>query len=307
VHQWPASRDGHDLDLQLESLRIDGREVSHVTEREGDTLLLRTTMVDVLTGTLDVRIDYTIGAAATPAEPDGGLVDRVRWVALLDGWKNGYTWGDAEELDPFRIELRVSEELSELATAGGWISQDTQSAERAADWEDSVVPFGSVDPDDSRELTKSADGIRSHLLEPQLNEHGAWPLDLTLDDLGTSMDFPPGTFAGPDRSALHGSQFVSTIPLLVVVLLSALGLIFGAAGALAGQVRIEPAFDPGMFRDLVWWLAPGATLAATILFVWVTADMPADDSSLPALAWSTLAALVACTAGLTLTRRQRLR
>jgi F0F1-type ATP synthase membrane subunit c/vacuolar-type H+-ATPase subunit K len=302
VHQWPVSRDGHDLDFQVTSVRIDGRAAPYVTERENDTLLLRTTLAEVLTGTLDVQLDYTVETAATAAEQDGKLVDRVRWVALLEGWKYGFTWGDADEFDPFRIELRVSEELAELATAGGWISQDTKSAERASDWEDSVVPFGSVAPENSRELTKSADGILSHSLEPKPNKLGAWPLYLTIDDLGTSMDFPVGTFTEPDPDALRWSQFVATIPVISVITLAALAFGIAAAGAHQGLARRRRVFEKGLLRDLVWWLAPAAALATTILFVWITGDMPAYDRTLEALGWPTLAAIVACVAALVLTR-----
>lgn len=305
VHQWPASRDGHDLDLRVTSLRIDGREAPYVTERESDTLLLQTTLVNSLTGKLDVQLDYTVAAAATAAEQDGTLVDRVRWVALLEGWKYDNTWGNNDELDPFRIELHLSEELAELSTAGGWISLDTKSAERADDWKDSVVPFGSVDPEDSRELTKSTDGIRSHILEVQQNEYGAWPSDVTLDDLGASTDFPAGIFVGPDPGALRQSQFLATAPMLSLIGLAALGFGLGTAGALQGSARRSRAFDNGLFRDLVRWLAPGAALATIILFVWVPYEMLASDSSISVLGLSTLAALVACVAGLILTRSKR--
>ena len=119
------------------------------------------------------------------------------------------------------------------------------------------------------------------------------------------MDFPAGTFVGPDPGALRQSQFLATAPMLSLIVLAALGFGLGTVGALQGLARRRRAFDNGLFRDLVRWLAPGATLATIILLMWVPYEMLASDSSISALGWSTLAAFVACVAGLILTRSKR--
>ncbi|WP_168627553.1 DUF2207 domain-containing protein [Cryobacterium sp. BB307] len=296
AQQWPNRLNGQDLGLRVESVQIDDRDVPFATQQEGDTLLLRTTLVEVVNGEHEVRIEYTLASAAVAAQQGSEIVDRVRWAALLDGWEWNSGWGADPVPDPLRIEFRMADELAALATTGGWISKDTESAERARDWQPSVVPFNAVaapNPGDS------------HALELKQDEFGGWPLEFTVDDVGTRVDFPAGTFAGTDDAALRVSQVMNILPVILVATLAAIGLALGLAGASAGFTRRARAFDPGSFRDLVWWLAPAATLAALILFVWASSDMPTDHSAFPLLVWPTLAALIASPAGLILTRSTR--
>jgi len=296
VQQWPNTSGGQDLGLQVEAVTFNGRDVPFVTQQDYDTLLLRTTLVEVLSGPQDVQINYSITSAAIATEYDGSVVDSVRWAAMLDGWEYNAQWGDSLPPDSIRLSFSLATDLANLVTASGWISKDTSSAAAARDWVPSMVPF-----DDA----ESVGGTQSHVLDLSRDESGGWPLDFTVDDVGAHVVFPAGTFTGPDLAADRLARFQQNAPMLTVLVLGILGFGLGLAGALQGAARARRAFSSGLFRDLVRWLAPAATLATTILFVWTSAEMPTDHKFFAALGLSTIAALFGCTAGLILTRASR--
>ena len=293
AHQWPNIVDGQELDLVVSSVTVDGQDVRFSTSQADDTLLLTTRLVTALTGTHDIAVRYTVGSAAVAASEDGDTVDRVRWAALLDGWEYSSQWGSDPSPDPLRIELRVSEELAALAEPAGWITLDTDSADRPRDWKQSVVPFDSW---------LKAGESRVYELDLQKDEYGTWPDDLTRDDIGASMDFPEGTFAGPDQGALRVSGIIAVAPMFSVVTLAILALLLGFAGAVSSVRKTAGVFTNGVFRDAVRWLAPAATLAVLILFFWATADMVADHAALVPLGLSALAAVAGTVIGLVFSR-----
>lgn len=296
VQQWPSIREGQELGLEVSSLTIDGEDAPFATQSDADTLLVRTTLVTVLEGTHEVQIEYALSSAAFATEHEGTTVDRVRWAALLDGWEYNDQWGYEPVPEPIRIEFRIDDELAALSTNAGWISQDTTTGDHPRDWQPSVVPFDNA---------TSVDGAKAHVLELVEQEHGGWPFDFTVDDVGASVDFPAGTFTDTDAGARRWAQFHQILPQLALLVLAALGIGLGLFGAAHGAARSRRAFDPGVVRDLVWWLAPAAALGAAILFVWISVEVAADHPVLPLTGWPTLAALVACCTGIALTRRSR--
>ena len=296
VQQWPSTIEGQGLGLRVESVTIDGRDVPFVTQQDFDTTLLRTTLVDVLTGPLHVQVDYSLTSAAVAAEYAGSPVDSVRWAALLDGWEYNSQWGHALSADSIRISFSIANDLAQLATTGGWISRDTDSAEEAREWAASVVPFSAAE---------SPGGAQSHLLEVTRDDFGGWPFDYTVDDVGAQVVFPTGTFTGPNATVARLSHFWQVAPLLAMLTLGTLGFGLGLAGAISRFTRARRVFVPGVFRDLIRWFGPAATLATVILFVWTTADMPTAHEYFPALGLSAVAALVGCTTGLIVTRESR--
>jgi hypothetical protein len=322
AQQWPNTVAGQSLGLAVTSVRVDAEEVPFVTEQDVDTLLMRTIMVDVLTGTHDVRIDYEMDAAAfavdarsaSAAPGSGGIVDRVRWTALLEGWEYDRSWGGEEGLEPLRIEFRMSDELAALATSAGWISVDTDSSETVGDWIDSVVPFGAAEDtappregSDSpvNETAPSATGMTAHVLEFTPDDEYSYPFDLTVDDLGVSVDFPAGTFTGPDADALRWSQFVTLSPFIAVLGVGWLSIVLAVIGAWSGAQRRPAAFSSGGTRDLIRLLPAAGGLATLILFFWGSGDMPGDHPHFAPMILTSGAALLACVAALVLTRRSR--
>ncbi|MGI9823368.1 DUF2207 domain-containing protein [Agromyces sp. Marseille-Q5079] len=317
--QWRNRVQGQPLDLRVDAVRIDGDDVPFATEQVRDTLLMYTTLTEVLSGTRDVVVEYTLDSAAVATAGDEGgygrgpIVDRVRWAALIENWDLAGSWRNSETYDfaPTRIEFRVADDLLALATEAGWITRDTDAAEEVRDWPETVVPFGEVDavvtdPEmhGTEETTDDADGTFIAAVSFEDSEYGV-PLPLTVDDLGVRIDFPAGTFTGPDVGALRAWQTLSALPFAVTLALEVLAILIAGLGVLAGLAQVPAAFRPGVFRDLVVWFAPLATLTATVGFFWLCGDMVPDHPVLPALGLPLIAAIVAAIAALVLTARRR--
>ncbi|MGD8193137.1 DUF2207 domain-containing protein [Herbiconiux sp. P18] len=318
AQQWPNELEGQSLGLEVQSVRVDGAEVPFDTRPDADTVLMSTRLAEVLSGSHDVQVDYTLGSAAVAADgADGGLVDRVRWAALLNGWEYDSGWGDDPAPDPVRVELRMSDELAAEVVEGGWLTEDTSSSEHPRSWDDAVLPFGAIaadevygvdpaiEPDpaaeadtaggDAASASASADGSSdgsSHVLELVPDAYGGWPFDLTVTDLGARLDFPAGTFAGPDAEAKNAMSLGQLAPMASVVGLGALALLLGFGGVLLKAARRELTTEPGAVRDLLLWFTTGVSVAGVLLFIWTSGDMPSDWPELLPLALGGAAALL---------------
>lgn len=329
AQQWPREIDGQDLGLSVQDVRVDGSSTPFGTRPDGDTLLLVTRLTDVLSGAHEVEVDYVLGSAAVAAAPvsggsaggsgsgsgsglpgasnPGADVDAVRWAALLEGWEYDSNWGDDPGLDPLRLELRVPETLAAEAVAGGWITRDTDTSDEPSQWAEDVVPFGAVDSElePSADSTAVADGVRSYVLDLRQDGDAGWPFELTTDDLAARLDFPAGTFTGPDPSALAATRTAAVLPVAVVAAFGGLALLLGLGGLLLRRRHRESLSTSGIGRDLVRWLAPALGVAAIILFIWMTIDMPDDRPEFAPLALSALAAAAGTTLALVATRGPR--
>ncbi|MCS5715483.1 DUF2207 domain-containing protein [Herbiconiux sp. CPCC 205716] len=338
AQQWPSGFAGQDLDLTVSEVRVDGASTPFRTRPDGDSLLLVTQLTEVLSGAHEVEVDYTLGSAAVAAqavsssgEAVGTVVDAVRWAALLDGWKYDSNWDDDPGLDPLRIELRMPTALAAEALDGGWITRDTDVYDEPSQWPEDVVPFGTVGEDDdaapstdsasstdsapssdaasstefapSTDSVSEADGIRSTVLELRRDGDAGWPWELTNSDLGARLDFPAGTFTGPDPDALAATRNVGVLPVAVVAVLGGLSLLLGLVGLSRRRRHLESLTTPGLARDLTRWLAPALGIAAIILFIWATIDMPADRSEFTPLALAALAGAAGITLAIIATRR----
>ncbi len=295
VRQWPATADGQDLGVGIHRVLLDGEPIDYVTEKQGDTLVMRTTMTQPVLGEHEVLIEYTIGSAAVASAgaPGGEVVDRVRWSALLEGWEWDYR-NDDGLLEPMRVELTVSDELAAEATVAGWLTQDT-TPEEARDWPDAVVPFGAIADDyDAEAMTEGEEtvgGVTTHTLDIGQTEFGSYPSSVTRDDVGVMLDFAAGTFSGPDEGALRSTQLQAGWPPVAIVVFSTVSAGLGIVAVLAARRARTVILRHGPLRDLLRWLAPGAALAGVILFVWITVDIDADHPAVAMTGVPTLASL----------------
>lgn len=296
AQQWPNRVDGHELDVAVTRFVIDGTSVPYVTEQDGDTLLLRTKLVEALEGEHQVRVEYVVKSAAVTAFEGGEAVDRVRWAAVLDGWNYDRYWDSKTDLTELRIELTVDNELARQSVSGGWMTRDTSSADRARDWAETVLPF------DTKVLKGNSVSYQLVLMRGQ---NDAWPFDYRLTDLGSSLDFPAGTFVGPDSAALHLKQTLDGLPFVLGMSVSGLAFLLGLYGMVAGARRGGRVFQPGLARDAVRWLQPALTAAAFVGFAWMTIDVAADHPVVAPLSWSFLAAISVSIASLVVTRKSR--
>lgn len=323
AQKLPAEMDGQDLGLSVTSIRVDGDDVPFDVTRAGDLAVLATRMPQVLTDTHEVEVVYSLSSPVTaaPGSPmagtPGATVDRMQWVALLDGWDS---WGyQTDGPSPVEVSLTVPDDLSSLAESAGWLREDPDTAESARDWKDSVFPFGtavaelgppdyleSPSPSDYGTITEAAepaDGGTRHVLTETNGEYG-YPTDTTFSDLGAMLEFPAGTFTGPDAGAVERGQLDRVLPILLVAGLALLAFLI-AALAVGHAILRSRETRPGTFRDLVWRLGTASALSAVILFVWASIDMPSDWTEFPPLAISAVVAVVAGVAGIVAVRPEK--
>lgn len=296
AQQWPDRVDGQSLGVRVTGFTIDNQSVPFVTESDLDTVLLRTKLIEPLEGEHKVRVEYSVDSAAVAAMAHDEVVDRVRWAALLEGWRYNQNWGSVPELSTITLEFRLDADLADEALSAGWMTRDTKSADRPSEWKEAVIPFSSA------VLTEN---MKSHTLTVEREENGGWPFYLTVRDVGPSVDFSAGTFAGPNIKALRLQQTLDAIPFRTVLGLAIVAFSIGLAGAIAGIRRRGRVFEPGLIRDVVRWLQPASMVAVVFGFVWMTLSVAADHPIVAPLGWSTLAAVVAGVSALALTRRQR--
>jgi len=322
ARQWPARQNGQDLDLTIGQIRVDGQAVPFSTERAADTVIARTQLAQVLTGSHEVEVDYRLGSAAFAAEDSAGApVDRVWWAALLDGWDSETPWSSDDGAgDGVRIAVRVTDELAKSALRAGWITHDYTRDSEPLDRGDAVIAFGGVaalEPagtaaaesgggGQAQEQSAAAGELRSEQLALRADAEGYYgPSELTVDDLGAAFDFPRGTFAGPDPGALVRARWIAATPLALTLLLAVIALALALAGIVAGALRSAAVFRGGLFRDLVRWLMPAAAIGAIVLGLGTSAEMDEEDPTLPLLLLSAAAPFVAGIVALVLTRRGR--
>jgi hypothetical protein len=255
VREWPAVVDGQDLGLAVDRVTIDGDDAPFTTEHEDGRLLLRTTFADVRTGLHDVVIQTTATRPAVAATVDGRDVDRVRWVALLDGWTSGVAWDEDVAQGPFRLSFTADDELLDTAVDTGWTPTD------AGTWR----PTASEGVSDRETAT----------IELTPDDDGGWPLDVRGDDLGVVLDLPAGTVAGTDAGAASWARTAALAPGLFTVVFAGLAVLGSVIGALGSARRRPP--KPGLLRDAVRWLTPSALAAAVILGIWTLNGIAGDD------------------------------
>jgi hypothetical protein len=256
VREWPAVVDGQDLGLSVDTVTIDGEDAPFTTEREDGRLLLRTTFGEVLTGLHDVVIQTTATRPAVAASIDGRDVDRIHWVALLDGWSSSTGFDEDDPPEPFRFSFTADDAFLDDAVDAGWTPPE------AAAWRPAAAEDG------SGQATVTLD------LAP---DDGRWPLDARYDDLGVALDLPAGAVAGTDAGAAAWSRTAALAPGFLTLLfagVSILGCVIGAIGTVRGRGRVR---EPGLLRDAVRWLTPAALVAAMVLGIRELDAIDGDD------------------------------
>ncbi len=296
------------MGLAVTEVRVDGTTVPFTVTEQEDVSTVTTQMSDVRSGPAEVELVYsydspaTAGAGSPVSGAEGQRVDRIRWAAILDGWERGWTYPSAP--DPVSVSVRIDDSVSELALSSGWLREDPDTAQEARDWRDSSFAFGTLedelgpsellDPEDHgllAETREAVDGGVVHGFETGEGEYG-YPTRQTYSDLGVLLEFPANTWAGPDQDQRDAAQFARALPIILVVAPAVLAIALGIAAVIRARVRGSRQMAPGAVRDLFWWLAPAATLASSIVFIWASADMPASWPELPPMVWSAGLALL---------------
>ncbi|WP_138946040.1 DUF2207 domain-containing protein [Plantibacter sp. M259] len=255
VREWPAVVDGQDLGLSVDRVTIDGDDAPFTTEHEDGRLLLRTTFDDVRTGLHDVVIQTTATRPAIATSVGGRDVDRVSWVALLDGWSNSVPIDKDIPPEPFRLSFTADDELLDDAVDAGWTPAE------AGAWRPAATEGGAARSTATLDLAPDDDG--------------RWSLDVRGDDLGVVLDLPAGTVAGTDADAAALARTAALAPGVFTVVFAGIAVLGSVIGAVGSARRRAP--KPGLLRDAVRWLTPSALAAAVILGIWTLNGVAGDD------------------------------
>ncbi|UIN31990.1 DUF2207 domain-containing protein [Microbacterium binotii] len=307
--------EGQSLGLKVDEVRVDGEAVPFHLSIRDDTGTITTAMTEVRSGRGEVEVRYTYTSPAVAGEAsrasgrEGERVDRIRWAGLVDGWESGWTY--PSEPDPVTVSVRVDDDVAQQAFSAGWLREDPGTSEDARDWKDSSYPFGTLESELEPAPSSGAKGgtitesddtssdARVYSFEVTHGEYG-YPTDSLYSDLGVLMEFPAGTWEGPDPAARDAEQLAWAMPTIVVLSTAAVAVVLGVAAVLVWRVRGTRQMSPGLVRDVFWWLTPAAAVGAIIVGVWATADIPADwpevALQLPACGLALVAAIAAAVA-----------
>ena len=315
AREWPSARLGQRLGVEVGSVRIDGDPAPFREVPQRESLAVVTQFEQVLDGTHEIEIEYTLSDAAVEAPKAGGPVEQVRWTALYSFWDDEYYTTAGAYFDgrspvrPIRVQLVVAPDLVDEIVAAGWIVSDHDLRKQPGEHGNWMRPWvyenrvyddrsgahelriGSQQRRDDGALVveldvdevKSRPGSSSALeepaepfaVDPDLN---SWLGKHELNqntDLGARLDFAPGTFARVDAGAY--GRYLNSYRLPFTALLALAGAVVAASvGVIAFLVRTGRRTSLSL-AAISFVAIPVAALAQCVLFFWVVPTMSGSD------------------------------
>lgn len=286
---WRDHVDGHDQQLTVEAITVDGKDVPFDVERHLGHALVQSRIPDRWAGEHDVVVRYSLRSAASARAVEGGWLDRVQWTALVPRWTSAWSGVDTET-ERLRVAVRVPTALADRMTGEtGWLDERDRADVRPP------IPF---------ERPRTEDGhvvfVRDAETDSRYEPDSLWPSDAQY--VGVDLQFADGTFAGPDEDAWQRHTAWTALPWLPGPVSAAIAVILSLAGLIAGQ-RHERI--PGLLRDTVRWVPVALTLAQFPLLFWATSELYDGDPLLVLTLWSLGASLAMTTWVLIATRRRK--
>lgn len=315
AREWPSTRFGQDLGLEVESFRIDGEPAPIREVPQRGSLAVVTQLEEVLDGSHEVEIEYTLANAAVDARSGGSAVDQVRWTAWYSFWEDEYYTDAGEYFDgrspvrPIRIQFTVAPDLVDEIEAGGWIDSDHDLRKEPGEhgnWMGPWVVEGSaydyrsrgyelrigseterddgalvvvLDADEVESRPTSSSGLedetRPFAVDPEVN---AWlgKHELQLQtDLGVRLDFAPGTFAEVTPGAYERHLGEYRLPFTLTVGLA--GAVIAASAGMIVFLRRSGRRPSLSLAAIGLGAIPIAGVAQCVLFFWVVPTMSGSD------------------------------
>ena len=316
AREWPAERLGQPLGLEFEAMRVDGREVAVVQKPQARTgsLAVVTQLQEVLSGTHDVEVAYSLDAAAVAAPNGQNTVEQVRWTAWYSFWADQYYVNQSNPFDgeapvrPLRVSLEIAPDLAEEFSDGGWIGYDgdrervpfedgnwyepwvRESSTSTYDHRSYELRVGSERKLDDGSLRVDLDFERILSAEREdSGEPGPFTVDDELNgslskydvsansDLGVRLDFPAGTFRGVLPEAYADYRVERALPLVLVFGLAGLVLLAAAGSGFAAATARHGA--NASHRTIGMVAVPLLAVAQSIVFFWAVMPMPGSDAT----------------------------
>lgn len=160
--EWPRTRLGQDLGLEVSSIRIDGDEVPFDVADGQRTSKVTTRLTNVLEGDKQVEVRYTLTNPVVEAAGGKGTQQQMRWTAMLWFWDDLFyaepsdTAKDRVNVRPIRVQLAIAPDLVGEVVSGGWIGHgdaDSEPFEYGSgftDWAHEGTMY--IYPDEEKEL-----------------------------------------------------------------------------------------------------------------------------------------------------------
>lgn len=315
--EWPSERLGQPLGLEVQSVRVDGKEVPF-TETSGPyTTKVATQLSDVLEGRLPVEVRYALASPAAEVRDGGGVAQQLRWTAMLRFWDDTFysdqenPFGNTEVVRPIRVQLTVAPELAAEVRSGGWIDYGEAAkipAESGTGFREWAAELDMYDDAGRTELrvgsvAETADGALVATLDAEevesrpapepgpAGEAAAEPFavnpkvngvlgqhELGLGgDLGAVLNFRDGTFTNVTEGAAAQHRLERSAPL--ALLLGLTGVVLAAsAGIFVAAMRGRRAIGPSLLLTSFGSVTLLA-VAQTVVFWWVTGSMAGSSGS----------------------------
>lgn len=183
--------DGHDTQLTVTSIEVDGVPVEFNTRRYADMAFVSTTFSEPRDGPAEVVVRYSLASPVAEILEGGAATEQLRWTALNDGfdWVWGFDLADSEEdrlswqvVLPMRggmVRLHVPTALADQV-----VGESGELATRA-----STVGSYAVE---SFESVEANDGVTTYTVDATVDEHGL----VRNHDFGVQLRFAAGTVPG---------------------------------------------------------------------------------------------------------------
>ncbi len=313
VREWPSTRLGQPLGTAVDAVRIDGDEVPFREIPQPQSLAVVTQLEEVLSGSHDVEIEYTLSTPVVDAVTDPETTQQLRWTALYTFWDDTFYTNPSNPFDgdapvrPISLQLTVAPDLVDAIRGGGWIDSDMdrdripfESGNWYEPWEmefrtysddsqayDLRIGSERVDEDGALVVRLAVDEVESrpgdaegegppYTIDPDVN---AWLTKYDLgrtNDLGVRIDFAEGTFSGVDDEAFERYQTAYHLPYGLVLGLAGL-ITVASVGTMVMAVRSRRGASASL-ATIAFAAIPIATVAQCVAFGWAVMSMPGSDS-----------------------------
>lgn len=316
AREWPVERLGQPLGLRFESIRIDGRDapVSERPQPRTNGLAVVTRLPEVLSGTHEVEVAYSLDAAAVSVPNGQEAVEQVRWTAWYSFWADQYyvhpsnPFDGEEPVRPLRVSLEISPDLADELSDGGWIAWDgdreripfedgnwygpweTEATASTYDHRSFELRVGSERRLDDGSLRVDLDFDRILSAERgDSGEPGPFAVDEELNDslskydvsansdLGVRLDFPAGTFRGVDPEAYADYRLERALPLVLVFGLAGIVVLAAAGSGFAASSARRGANASHRTVGLI--AVPLLAIAQSVVFCWAVMSMRGSDAT----------------------------
>ena len=276
---WRDRVDGHDQQLVVRSITVDGKDVPFAQSRLKGYAFVQSRMPDDWPGEHRIQVRYALEDAASALSAGGNWFDQVRWTALLPWWQE--TWqGVDHEPENLRVALRMPGELAQQMTGEtGWLDELPHRATREP------VPLAVTTQPDGSALVELV-ARQSEEYEPE----SLWPAASAY--VGVQLQFDAGAVAKTSQPQWNANVAVVIVPYVLAPTLALIAVVLALAGVGLGRAG-SPRLNGGVLRDAVRWIPPWFAAAQLPLLGWASADMYSDDPLLPVLFLSLGASVIA--------------